>query len=102
MNFTYEIQDILNIGIEITTEKNKHRLLMEKQNLMQKILPLGVKLPATIFVHAEAVRSISIVTVKYKVKACITAHLEQFYGEVKNSRRSIYAKIFNSPRNYSI
>ena len=54
---------------------------MEKQNLMQKILPLGVKLPATTFVHAEVGRSISIVTVKYKVKACITAHLEQFNGE---------------------
>ena len=37
MNFSYEIRDILNIGIEITTEKNKHRLLEKMLNKAMEI-----------------------------------------------------------------
>ena len=39
---------------------------------------------------------------KARVKVRITAYLEQFYGEAKNSRTIMYAKIFCPPRNHSI
>ena len=38
MRFSYEIRDILNIGIEITTEKNKHRLL---EKMLHKAMELS-------------------------------------------------------------
>lgn len=37
MKFSYEIRDILNIGIEITTEKNKHHLLEKMLNKAMEI-----------------------------------------------------------------
>jgi HD-GYP domain-containing protein (c-di-GMP phosphodiesterase class II) len=37
MSSSYEIRDILNIGIEITTEKNKHRLLEKMLNKAMEI-----------------------------------------------------------------
>ena len=47
MNFTYEIRDILNIGIEITTEKNKHRLL---EKMLHKAMELSCCDAGTLYI----------------------------------------------------